>query len=363
MKVCFLVEMLVSGGVERTVVYLSKYFADHGIDTTILSISNEIFYDVDEKVNLVSLGIPRSFNDNISIFEKYLRIVKRMTKVKKFILSGNFDVVFCMAPEAARYVLPFYKKGKFKLISSERNNPLFDNSRNKKIKKELFDKCDGIVFQTVRAMDCFPPEVRGKGVVIPNAVGNELAYTLTASSEKKNKFSAVGRLTKQKDYTTMFRAFSLFSKKHPGYELEIFGVGEDKAMLENLACELGIGEHVKFMGVDQRALEYISDAKAFLLSSIYEGIPNVLIEAMAIGMTCISTDCPFGPSEMIENGKNGLLVPVGDEKSFADAMCRVVEDSDFAKKCGDNAREIKNNYSIENISARYADYVKKIVNG
>ena len=329
MKVCFLVETLANGGVERTVVYLSKYFVDHGIDTTILLISNEVFYDIDKKVNLVSLGIPRTFNDNISIFEKYLRIVKRMTKVKKHILSGNFDVVFCMAPEAARYVLPFYKKGKFKLISSERNNPLFDNSRNKKIKKELFPKCDGIVFQTERAMNCFPEEIRKKGIVIPNAVGNELAYIVTASEEKSNKFSATGRLTKQKDYPTMLRAFALFSKKHSGYELEIFGAGEDKVMLEKLAGELGIGDQVKFRGVDKRALERISDAKAFLLSSIYEGIPNVLIEAMAIGMTCISTDCPFGPSEMIEDGKNGLLVPVGDEKAFADAMCRVVEDPDF----------------------------------
>lgn len=362
MKVCFLVETLSNGGVERTVAYLSKYFADHGINTTILSISNEIFYNIDEKVNLVSLGIPRSFNDKINIFEKYLRIIKRLIKVKKYILSRNFDVVFCMAPEAARYVLPFYKKGKFKLISSERNNPLFDNSRNKKIKRKLFKECDGIVFQTVRAMECFPLEVRKKGVVIPNAVGNELAYTVTAPEKKKNKFSAIGRLTKQKDYPTMLRAFALFSKKYPGYELEIFGIGENKEMLENLAIKLGIGEKVKFMGSSQEALKQISDATAFLLSSIYEGIPNVLIEAMAIGMVCISTDCPFGPAEMIENCKTGLLVPVGDEQAFADAMCRVIEEPDLAKKCGENARKIKDIYNIESISARYADYVKAIGN-
>ena len=360
MKVCFLVSNLVSGGVERTVVYVSGYFAHHGIDTTILSISDEIFYDTDPDVKLVKLGIPRSYQNPV---QKYVRIFKRMTKVKKNILREKFDVVFCMAPEVSRYVLPFYQKGKFKLVSSERNNPLYDNSRNREIKKKLFERCDGIIFQTKRAMECFPPEIQKKGVVIPNAVGNELAYTLSAPAEKKNKFSAIGRLTKQKDYPTMLRAFARFCEKHPGYELEIFGVGEDKEALEHLAQELGIREQVVFRGVSQKALAEIADAKAFLLSSIYEGIPNVLLEAMAIGMPCISTDCPFGPAEIIENEKSGLLVPVGDETAFADAMCRMVEDPAFAAQCGENAREIKNTYSIESISARYAEYVKTIGNG
>lgn len=357
MKVCFLVSNLMSGGVERTVVYVSKYFAKHGVDTTILSLSNEIFYTVDPAVKLKTLGIPRGYSNP---FQKIIRMYSRMNGVRKNILGEQYDVVFCMAPEMARYIMPIRKSGAFKLISSERNNPKFDNERDKRIKEKLFPQCDGIVFQTRRAMECFPKSIQERGVVIPNAVGNELAYEIQAASVKKKKFSAVGRLTKQKDYETMIRAFALFCRDNEDYELEIFGKGEDEDKLRTLSSELNISERVKFLGVSQEALKRISDSQAFLLSSIYEGIPNVLLEAMAIGMPCISTDCPFGPRELIQNNDNGILVPVADVEAFAQAMDKFAKDTELASKCGDKAREVLNKYNIEEISRKYLDYVTQI---
>ena len=354
MKVCFLVSNLISGGVERTVVYLSKYFANNNIDTTILSLSDEKFYDIDTKVSYISLHIPRGYDNAL---QKYARIIKRFKGIKENIKKEKYDVVFCMAPEVSRYVLPFYKKGKFKLVSSERNNPLYDNDRDKKIKKELFSMCDGIVFQTERAKQCFPEEIQKRGVVIPNAVGNELAYQIVAPPNKTKRFSAIGRLTKQKDYETMLHAFALFSQKYMDYELDIYGYGEDKEKLVALAKDLNIDKKLNFRGISQDALKEIADSAAFLLSSIYEGIPNVLLEAMAIGMPCVATDCPFGPRELIEDGVNGLLVPVGDADYMARAMIRMVENVDFAVNCGENARNVLKKYRIDEIAARYLDFI------
>ena len=361
MKVCFFVSNLISGGVERTVAYVSEYFAKQGIDTTILSLSNEIFYDIKEPVKLVSLNIPRSYSN---IIEKYYRIYLRLTGVKKNLKKEKYDIVFCMAPEMSRYILPFFKKNafEFRLISSERNNPLFDTANNKRIKEKLFPVCDGIVFQTQRAMECFSKDIQEKSIVIPNAVGNELSYSIQAPLQKKKKFAAVGRLTKQKDYETMIKAFSLFYKDYSDFSLDIYGIGEDEDVLKKLSADLGVSQAVHFLGVCKDALLQIADAQAFLLSSIYEGMPNVLLEAMAIGMPCISTDCPFGPKELIEDGVNGLLTPVGDADSFYLAMKKYVDNPNFANQCGQNAKSVIQSFSINEISQRYLQYVQEINN-
>ena len=157
----------------------------------------------------------------------------------------------------------------------------------------------------------------------------------------------------------MLRAFSLVNKIYPQYKLEIFG-GGDSSALQALAQELGVEERVFFMGAHADALLKIADSKCYVLSSISEGMPNALLEAMAIGLPCISTDCDYGPRELIDNEKNGQLVPVGDCKAMANAIKRFIEDESFANRCGNEAKKIRENNSIENISLQYLDYIKAI---
>lgn len=358
MKVCFLVSNLISGGVERTVCYVSKYFAYHDIDTTILSLSDEIFYDVDEKVKLISLHIKRGYDNK---FQKYERVLRRLYGVRKHIKKGKYDVVFCMAPEMTRYILPLHNKGSFKLISSERNNPLFDNENDKKVKEKAFPKCDGIIFQTQRAMECFPKEVQAKGVIIPNAVGNDLAYTVQRNKDTKRKITAVGRLTKQKDYFTLLKAFIIIHKAFPYERLEIYGSGEDEKELKEFCKSEGLSDCVFFLGNKKEALKLIADSDCFVLSSIYEGMPNVLMEAMAIGLPCVSTDCPFGPRELIKDGVNGFLVPVGDADKLAQKIIYILNNTDEAEQMGERAKHILEEQNINTIASQYLKYVQTIV--
>ena len=230
-------------------------------------------------------------------------------------------------------------------------------------KYECFRNSDGIVFQTERARQCFPSDIAEKGIVISNAVGNELVFQVNVPEKKRKAITAAGRLTKQKDYPTLLKAFDIFHTHHQDYILEIFGDGEDKEKLCKMPNDMGLQECVLFKGAVKDALFHIASSSCYVMSSIYEGMPNALMEALAIGVPCISTDCPFGPAELVCDGENGLLVPMKDEVALAEAMCKMIEDTVFAEKCAKNAKKILIDKSVEEISQKYLDYAVSCVYG
>jgi glycosyltransferase involved in cell wall biosynthesis len=134
----------------------------------------------------------------------------------------------------------------------------------------------------------------------------------------------VGRLTKQKDFPTLIRAFALVRKERPA-RLMILGEGEERPKLETLARELGIEEDFVLPGFVENPYKYMKRASAFVLSSRWEGLPTVLIEALALGVPVISTNCPSGPAEILEHGKWGCLVPVGEPHLLARDILEILQ--------------------------------------
>ena len=158
--------------------------------------------------------------------------------------------------------------------------------------------------------------------------------------ERKKVFSAVGRLEPQKNFPMLIRAISEFHKREKDYKLVIYGEGRERINIENLIKELHLENSVSLPGRNKDVLNCINDCAAFILSSDYEGMPNALIEAMCMGMPVISTDCPSGgPREIIENEKNGLLIPVNDELRMTQAMFNIIKDGDSCL-LGQNAYKI-----------------------
>jgi glycosyltransferase involved in cell wall biosynthesis len=134
----------------------------------------------------------------------------------------------------------------------------------------------------------------------------------------------VGRLTRQKDFPTLLRAFAAMRQRRPA-RLIILGEGEDRQTLEELRSELGLTEDVALPGFQENAMAYMAHSALFVLSSAWEGLPTVLIEAMAAGTQVVSTDCPSGPREILQGGRLGKLVPVGDAHALAEAMIEALE--------------------------------------
>ena len=211
-------------------------------------------------------------------------------------------------------------------------------------------------------MDCFPAYIRKKGMVIPNPVSGTLPAVY--AGERTEEIAAVGRLEPQKNYGMLLRAFAAFRQKFVTYRLHIFGRGGMREELERLAGDLGIRDAVVFEGFAPDVPERIRGMGMYVLSSDYEGMSNSLLEAMAMGMPCISTDCPIGGSRMcMDSGRRGILTPVGDEAAFAGAMERLASDAAFASELSGRAAEIREEYSEETVSGVWIGAIKEVLAG
>ena len=172
---------------------------------------------------------------------------------------------------------------------------------------------------------------------------------------------AVGRLDNVKGFDVLLNAFVLV-KKIVDYRLVVLGKGSEKKSLVELAKNLGISGSVEFLGWQDNPFKFVAKADVFVLSSRYEGLPNVLLEAMALGKACVSTDCRSGPKEIITNNVNGLLVPVDDEKKLAKAIIRVLTDKKLKAKLEKNAKKRAKNFDSKKIIKQFEKLFIETIN-
>ena len=176
---------------------------------------------------------------------------------------------------------------------------------------------------------------------------------------------AVGRITEQKNHKLLIQAFSQIVSDYPDYSLKIYGEQENAALASAIQKEIkekGLEKRIHLMPPSKQIQNEIADAAFFVLSSDYEGMPNSLLEALALGLPCISTDCPCGgPAMLIQPGKTGLLVPVGDCKALQSAMKKYMDDPDYAANLGNKARAIRENVKESTIVKAWDDFAKEIV--
>ncbi|MBN1141396.1 MAG: glycosyltransferase [Deltaproteobacteria bacterium] len=162
----------------------------------------------------------------------------------------------------------------------------------------------------------------------------------------------VGRLNEQKDFPTLLKAFAMMRNRFPA-RLVILGEGEERPNLESLSRELGIDKEIQFLGFDINPFKYMAQAAVFVLSSRNEGMPGVLIQAMAVGTPVVATDCRSGPAEILENGKYGMLVPVGDMEAMAEAICETLAGRGNSRTDRNALKERASLFSLERSVNRY----------
>ncbi|MEA2291616.1 MAG: hypothetical protein QOF17_636 [Solirubrobacteraceae bacterium] len=189
-----------------------------------------------------------------------------------------------------------------------------------------------------------------RGERIPNAVPR---HDGPAARPDAERILAAGRLTAQKGFDRLVPAFARVAAAHPGWTLRICGGGPERGALRRLAREHGLGGRLELAGPVADVQAEMAEASLFVLSSRYEGLPMVLLEAMDKGMAVVSFDCPTGPRELIDDHRNGILVAPGDVEGLADAMLELIEDPALRRRCGAAARETAREYAMEAVGPRW----------
>lgn len=220
----------------------------------------------------------------------------------------------------------------FSFAQSMAQNP----KRMKRIRKQLENyNCVVTISKAMKEEGCrLFPELRDKLFVIYNAKDQDVIRRNAeekVADERINKpyFLAIERLEEsQKDITTLLKAYAILRKeKGVDEKLYIIGKGKSEEQLQQTAVDLGINNDVEFLGFKSNPYPWIKNCKLLLHSAKFEGLPTVLVEGLLLGKLMVSTDCPTGPKEILNSGKAGMLVPVGDERAFADTAYRLLTDS------------------------------------
>ncbi len=221
----------------------------------------------------------------------------------------------------------------------------------------LFPLAAGVILQTQDSKAFFPPRVVKKAVVLPNPLNPAFLAGQRRPSEEKTMVM-VGRIDANKNQKLVIDSFSRLAAAFPEVYLEIWGEGEERQKLISYVDSLGLRERIRLPGATGQVREKLEPASLYILSSNTEGMPNSLMEAMALGLPVISTDCPCGgPRMLINHGENGLLVPVKDEEAMTKAIRQLLEDEAYAEGLGRKAMEIREKLNPDRVNRQWEEYI------
>lgn len=361
-KIVFHLNCLEQGGAERVVTTLANRLVQEGYDVYIATewvAENE--FAIDERIHRVHVGLTEKQEKASTKRQFFMRI----SNLKKFLKKEKPDILIAFAQKANYRALMATYFMRLPVIVSVRTNPYlhYVGKRDKILIPLLYPTAAGNVFQTVGAKEFFTKKIQKKSKIILNPI-NDKYIGVPEPAERRKTVVQSGRLVDFKNQLLLIDAFVKVHEKHPDYTLEIYGGDSHdgtKELLEKSIAKNQAEEYVHLMGASDELEKKLNDAALFAFSSDWEGLPNALMEAMALGLPVVATDCPCGgPATLIENEKNGLLVPIKDADALAAGMNRLIEDRNFAERLGREARKIKDIANTEAVVRQWRDYIEEL---
>lgn len=345
MKIVFVIPNMTGGGTERVISLLSNEYVRMGYEVAVMQFAGyEHAYELHERVEDFSVA-PRSGGNPIVMW-------KRLVAMRRYFKQNPDARIFAFCVMGAVFSVMTTWGMKRYILVAERNSP--DSCNVKELRNWAYRRADRITFQTPDGIAYFSKQIADKAVVIPNPIDESVPKRYEGI--RKHQVVTVGRLHKQKNHALLLDAFADFSEKFTDYELHIYGEGELEQDLKRQAEHLGIKEKVVWHGFCADVREKIKEARMFVLSSDFEGISNSMLEALAMGVPTISTDCPIGGARVyIEPEESGLLVPVGDRRALTQAMIRIASDEELTQRLSVNAAKMKHEYSVAGIARRFLE--------
>lgn len=381
-SIAFYIGGLCIGGAERVICNLAEYFYSEGYRVTMVTkVRDEKEYELNPGIRRIIADITPEEETGSRIHNLFARIskLKRIWKEVKpdvivsFIRKNNLMAIASAAPLGIPVVVSVRS-------APERELKGFGF---KTISFLLFRNAAGVVLQTREAYNFFPGYIREKAVVLPNSINPDFlkaseeltlattinhdkkmtVYDRIPSSVKEKRIITVGRIDDNKNQRLLVEAYVKIVDHYPDWSLELIGDGSGRQALEEYVSTLPCKDRISFTGSVDDVAKRMSEASIFVLPSKIEGMPNALIEAMVMGMACISTDCPCGgPRDLIAaDESNGILVPVDNVDAMAMALKRLITNAPLRQSMGDNARKIIATLNPDTVNKQWKNYIEHVM--
>ncbi len=355
-KIYFYMNNLVKGGAERVIVQLAINFKKKGNDVKIItSFQDEDEYILPTTIERVNLEKKQDFGNRV------IRNVRLIKKLRKIVKEEEPDILIAFMQEPNFRAILSTRFTKTKCLVSVRNDPKVEYAGfvGKIVSNLILPLADGCVFQTTDAKRYFSKSIQKKSRIIFNEV-SELFFNVDHLPQKN--IVTVGRIIEQKNQIMLINSFSKLLSSHNDRKLLIYGDGPLKKTLREYVKNIGLENYIYFMGLTDNVPDVLKKAELFVLTSNYEGLPNALLEALAVGVPSISTDCPCGGAKMvINNGENGFLIPVRNQEELTKKMRLLLDDkvlySDFEIKSKESAKKFKPSIVFK----EWEDYIENIL--
>lgn len=345
MNLILIIPSLNPGGAQRVLTDLANYWVSRGHQVTLVTLDSpsvKPFYPLDACINLIQLD--QSHND-LSPLKRLKNVLKRLLCLRKTVRSLHPDIIISFIEVMNIMVLMATLGLEVPVIISERTNPFHYKIPKfyQKLRLWFYPKAFKVVVQTESAAGYF--KRFSNLIIFPNPVTQPVSIKKLHRQDVQEILSS-GRLCPFKGFDTLIYAFSDLIKDNPDLHLTIYGEGPERSNLETLIKSLDLQGKVTLPGVIKEIHEALTEADLFIFPSLYEGFPNALCEAMAVGLPVIASNCS-GNVNIIRDGLDGRLFPVGQVKALRDLMHELINDCDQRQRLSNNAKMITQRFAPE----------------
>tara|TARA_R110002012_G_scaffold263456_2_gene446479 strand:+ start:142467 stop:143528 length:1062 start_codon:yes stop_codon:yes gene_type:complete len=344
MKITLIIPTFLQGGMERIMSELANFWAKEGHSVDIIFLVHHApFFTIHQKVNSISMP---EFEYKKTLFSKFIYSIRLFFYLRNRIRKFSPDITLSFGEGYNSFVLLSTIGLKKSVYISDRSNPLAPLSPMLNFfQKQLYPKAKGIFAQTTFAKEILYKKTQHSNIIL---LPNPVKVIEDLNLEKKNIILNVGRLVWEKDQLTLIRIFNKISNEE--WQLHIVGDGPLRSEIENEIIKLNLQKKVILHGSQRNLSKYFSSAKIFAFTSLSEGYPNALCEAMAFPLACISFDCNAGPRDIIKNDINGLLITSGDFKKYQKELNKLMNSSKLQNDLKMESIKIIENQTIDRIA-------------
>ena len=336
-RILIAIHALSFDGAEKVAAMWANYLAQNGYKVSfLLRYRLEKEQQLDKNIEVYSIA-------DTPFDYRYLSVFQRLSKVRKIAKDFAPDLIISLLPKMQMIVRLSTLGLKSKRFETIRNNPWLDKDVGRK--RLLWNLCflfsHRIILQTEEQAEYFNNWLKKKCIVVRNPL-LKASEVKREYSDVPKRFIAIGRVSEQKNYPLMIKAFAKATEGQEDCTLDIYGSGTEDYVecIQEQIQEVRLNHRIKLRGRTDHVEAELIGHDVFLMSSDYEGMPNALAEAMAAGLVCLSTDCRTGPKDMIGSGRSGFLAKTGDVQSFADGISKILQmDSQQCAVMGMAARE------------------------